>query len=207
MAHKTQRGPQVAETWAAVWADLMTIQIPAADKIIRTVVVYLFIALLIRVAGKRRMAQMNSLDLVVVLLLSNVVQNAIIGPDNSLLGGLVGAVVLVLTNFLLERATHRSPALSRLLEGPSTQLVTDGSLDRGAMLRLGLSRQEVDAALRHQGADTLTEVQSATLSPGGGVVVTLRPEDQNASIGDLERAVAQLNSKLHQLLIQQGRAS
>lgn len=158
-------------------------------------------------AGKRRMAQMNSLDLVVVLLLSNVVQNAIIGPDNSLLGGLVGAVVLVLTNFLLERATHRSPALSRLLEGPSTQLVTDGSLDRGAMLRLGLSRQEVDAALRHQGADTLTEVQSATLSPGGGVVVTLRPEDQNASIGDLERAVAQLNSKLHQLLIQQGRAS
>lgn len=197
----------VAETWAAVWADLMTIQIPAADKIIRTVVVYLFIALLIRVAGKRLMAQMNSLDLVVVLLLSNVVQNAIIGPDNSLLGGLVGAVVLVLTNFLLERATHRSPALSRLLEGPSTQLVTDGSLDRGAMLRLGLSRQEVDAALRHQGADTLTEVQSATLSPGGGVVVTLRPEDQNASIGDLERAVAQLNSKLHQLLIQQGRAS
>lgn len=197
----------VAETWAAVWADLMTIQIPAADRIIRTVVVYLFIALLIRVAGKRRMAQMNSLDLVVVLLLSNVVQNAIIGPDNSLLGGLVGAVVLVLTNFLLERATHRSPALSRLLEGPSTQLVTDGSLDRGAMLRLGLSRQEVDAALRHQGADTLTEVQSATLSLGGGVVVTLRPEDQNASIGDLERAVAQLNSKLDQLLIQQGRAS
>ncbi|WP_231559504.1 DUF421 domain-containing protein [Kocuria sp. ZOR0020] len=197
----------VAETWAAVWADLMTIQIPAADKIIRTVVVYLFIALLIRVAGKRLMAQMNSLDLVVFLLLSNVVQNAIIGPDNSLLGGLMGAVVLVLTNFLLERATHRSPALSRLLEGPSTQLVTDGSLDRGAMLRLGLSRQEVDAALRHQGADTLTEVQSATLSPGGGVVVTLRPEDQNASIGDLERAVAQLNSKLDQLLIQQGRAS
>lgn len=197
----------VAETWAAVWADLMTIQIPAADKIIRTVVVYLFIALLIRVAGKCLMAQMNSLDLVVVLLLSNVVQNAIIGPDNSLLGGLVGAVVLVLTNFLLERATHRWPALSRLLEGPSTQLVTDGSLDRGAMLRLGLSRQEVDAALRHQGADTLTEVQSATLSPGGGVVVTLRPEDQNASIGDLERAVAQLNSKLDQLLIQQGRAS
>ncbi|MDO5619017.1 DUF421 domain-containing protein [Kocuria sp.] len=190
----------VANTWAAMWSDLMSMQIPPTDKIIRTVVVYLFIALLIRVAGKRLMAQMNSLDLVVVLLLSNVVQNAIIGPDNSLLGGLVGAVVLVFTNFMLERATHQWPAFGRFLEGKSTQLVTDGDLDRAAMMRLGLNLQEINAALRHQGADDVSEVRSASLAPGGGVVVTLRHQDQNASIGDLEAAMAQLHAKLDTVL-------
>lgn len=190
----------VTDTWTAIFADLFTMQIPATDKIIRTVVMYLFIAVLIRVAGRRLMAQMNSLDLVVVLLLSNVVQNAIIGPDNSLSGGLLGAVVLIAANAGLERATHRWPSLGRLLEGEPTQLVVRGELDRKALSRLGLSVYELNAALRHQGADSLAEVERATLAPGGGVVVTLRQQDQNASYGDLQRQLAEVHRKLDALM-------
>ena len=89
--------------------DLLHLPMPAAEKVIRTVAVYLGILIVIRVAGKRLMGQMNSQDLVVVLLLSNVVQNAIIGEDNSLIGGLLGAVVLVVVNAGLDRWTLRSP--------------------------------------------------------------------------------------------------
>ncbi|MDO4243748.1 MAG: hypothetical protein Q4C85_08345 [Actinomyces sp.] len=92
-----------------MWSDLFVMTVPVADKVLRTVVVYLAIAVLLRVAGKRLMAQMNSLDLVVVLLLSNVVQNAIIGPDNSLLGGLLGAVVLIVVNVAADRWAQRLP--------------------------------------------------------------------------------------------------
>jgi len=81
----------------------LSIDISVWEKLVRTVVVYLAIAILIRVAGKRLLAQMNSLDLVVVLLLSNVVQNAIIGPDNSLLGGLLGAAVLIGFNAIVDQ--------------------------------------------------------------------------------------------------------
>src|SRR6476660_1224297 len=109
--------------------DLFHLQMPAAEKVIRTVAVYLGILIVIRVAGKRLMGQMNSQDLVVVLLLSNVVQNAIIGEDNSLIGGLLGAAVLVLVNAGLDRLTLRVPWLAWLLDGRATVVVTDGLLD------------------------------------------------------------------------------
>ena len=88
---------------SAMWTDLTHLDISVLDKIIRTVVVYLGLVVLLRVAGKRDLAQLNSFDLIVVLLLSNVVQNAIIGPDNSLLGGLIGAAVLIAANAFLVR--------------------------------------------------------------------------------------------------------
>ena len=115
--------------------DLLHLPMPAAEKVIRTVAVYLGILIVIRVAGKRLMGQMNSQDLVVVLLLSNVVQNAIIGEDNSLIGGLIGAVVLVLVNAGLDRLTLRSPRLAWLLDGRPTEVVTDGILDQLDELR------------------------------------------------------------------------
>lgn len=100
------------------WVSLFSaIDIPWLEKVVRTVAVYLGIAVLIRLAGKRLMAQMNSLDLVVVLLLSNVVQNAIIGEDNSLVGGLLGAVVLVAVNAGLDRLAQAHPTLHAVIEG------------------------------------------------------------------------------------------
>ena len=139
------------------------------EKVLRTVVVYAAITILIRVAGKRLLGQMNSLDLVVVLLLSNVVQNAIIGPDNSVLGAIVGAVVLVGFNALLDRLSHVSPAMRRLLVGQPTQVIEDGEVDHAALRRLGISLGELDLALRRQGSDEPGQVQVAALEPEGEI--------------------------------------
>ena len=120
--------------------DLWAFQIPPLEKVLRTVLVYLAILVIVRVAGKRLLAQMNSLDLVVVLLLSNVVQNAIIGDDNSLVGGVLGAVVLVTANAGLERIAQVFPAFRRVVEGRPTPVVRDGEVIDGALDRLGMTR-------------------------------------------------------------------
>ncbi|GAB97015.1 uncharacterized membrane protein YcaP (DUF421 family) [Kineosphaera limosa] len=184
------------------FSDLFDFGISPTEKVIRTVLVYLGILLIIRVSGKRLLAQMNSFDLVVVLLLSNVVQNAIIGNDNSLSGGLLGALVLVAGNAGLDRLSHRWPRLNRLLQGKATDVVIDGRVDERALRDLGMTRGELRTALRHQGADALSEVRLASLEPGGSVAVDLRPQDQNASRGDLDDAVRDLRAYLDERLAQ-----
>jgi uncharacterized membrane protein YcaP (DUF421 family) len=109
----------------AVW-DAFTLMVPVWEKVMRTLVVYVAIAVLVRLAGKRGLAQLNFFDLVVVLLLSNVVQNAIIGDDNSLTGGLLGAVVLVAVNAVIVRMVARSDRLTAVFEGTPTTLVERG---------------------------------------------------------------------------------
>ena len=177
------------------WLDLFTaMDLTLAEKMARTVAVYLAIAALIRFVGKRLMAQMNSLDLVVVLLLSNVVQNAIIGPDNSLLGGLLGALVLVGFNAVLDRLAQRFGAVRWLLEGSPTTLIRDGRVDEAAVRRLGLTDNELLLALRHLGADHPEEVRLASLEPGGSIVVRLKPQEQSATKQDVATAVEQLKA-------------
>jgi uncharacterized membrane protein YcaP (DUF421 family) len=173
--------------------DLTTIGIPLAEKVIRTVAVYFAIALLLRLAGKRDLAQLNSFDLVVMLLLSNVVQNAIIGNDNSLFGGLVGAVVLVALNAVVVRASAANPTLARVFEGHETVLVEDGKYDDRALLREGLRRADLDAGLKRQGATDVGQVELATLGTGGAVVVTLKPESAPATKADVAAIAAALN--------------
>src|SRR5690348_7246605 len=130
-----------------MWHDLTHLDISVLDNAIRTVAVYLAMALLLRLAGKRDLAQLNTFDLVVVLLLSNVVQNAVIGPDNSLVGGLIGAAVLIAVNALWERVATSSDGTARFSEGSATVLVRDGRPDRAAISRVGLRVPEVMAAL------------------------------------------------------------
>src|SRR4249919_2312446 len=102
---------------SAMWTDLTHLDISVLDKIIRTVVVYWALIVLLRLAGKRDLAQLNSFDLIVMLLLSNVVQNAIIGPDNSLLGGLIGAATLIAFNSVVVRASRADERVARVVEG------------------------------------------------------------------------------------------
>jgi uncharacterized membrane protein YcaP (DUF421 family) len=150
------------------------------------VAVYAGILLLLRLGGRRDLAQLSTFDLVVVLLLSNVVQNAIIGPDNSLVGGLLGAVVLLAVNAAWSRLVGLSPTLVRWAEGEPVTLVMNGQyLDR-ALWREGIRRADLERALRMQGADHVGEVDTAVLNPGGSIVVKLRKAEQNASIGDLD---------------------
>jgi uncharacterized membrane protein YcaP (DUF421 family) len=176
--------------------DLLHLPMPAGEKVIRTIGVYLGILIVIRVAGKRLMGQMNSQDLVVVLLLSNVVQNAIIGEDNSLVGGLLGALVLVLVNAGLDRLTLRSSRLAWLLDGRPSVVVRDGLLDHRALMHLGMTPEELDNAIQAQGADSLSQVRYVAVQPGGSVSVELQPDARTATIGDLRRAVDALTARL-----------
>jgi uncharacterized membrane protein YcaP (DUF421 family) len=179
-----------------MWNDLMTLGTSWPDKIVRTIAVYAVLALLLRLAGKRDLAQLNAFDLVVMLLLSNVVQNAIIGPDNSLLGGVLGAVVLIAVNGAVVRVVRANDKAAQLLEGSSTVLAKGGRWLPDALRREGLRRADVDAALRRQNANSVSDVDEVSIEPGGAIVTTLRPGQQAATQED----VARLEAKLDRLL-------
>ena len=178
---------------------LTHIDISVLEKTIRTIAVYAAIALLLRLAGKRDLAQLNTFDLVVMLLLSNVVQNAVIGNDTSLVGGLYGAALLVAVNAMVVRATASNAALQRVFEGSPTVLIDGGKYDDKALRREGLRRSDVAAAIRRQGASDETELEKATLDIGGTVVVDLKAEARPATKADvaaLAVAIERLEAKL-----------
>jgi uncharacterized membrane protein YcaP (DUF421 family) len=183
----------------SIWSDMFAFQIPATEKILRTVLVYAAVALLIRIFGRRILAQLNLSDLVVVLLLSNVVQNAVIGPDNSLIGGLLGAAVLVVVNEVWSRSVGRSATLVRAVEGSPVTLVSDGHYLQGALRRSGIRAVDLEQSLHMQGADGVGEVATATLNPRGSLVVELKREDQNASRGDLDELRRHLDDALRRI--------
>ena len=181
---------------ASISDDLFTVTVPLAEKVLRTVGVYLGILLLLRLAGKRDLAQLNTFDLVVLLLLSNVVQNAVIGDDSSLLGGMVGAVTLLATNSVVARLARSSDAIDRVLEGSATTLACDGKIDRHALAELGLREADVILALRTQGAMSIGDVERASLEPGGTILLTLRDAANPATRADVERLEAKLDRLL-----------
>jgi uncharacterized membrane protein YcaP (DUF421 family) len=166
--------------------QLLALGVPLADKLVRTVVVYLGIALALRLAGKRDLAQLNSFDLVVTLLLANVVQNAIIGPDNSLIGGLVGVAVLLIINSAVVRFVSRHDWAVRMFEGGNTTLVKDGRYIESALRREGLRKADIEVALRQQNANGPEGVAEATLTPGGAIIVWLKPQAMAARRNDLD---------------------
>jgi uncharacterized membrane protein YcaP (DUF421 family) len=190
---------EAAVVIANIADDLFTMGVPVLEKGIRTVAVYGGLLLLLRLAGKRDLAQLNSFDFVVLLLLSNVVQNAVIGEDNSLVGGLLGAAVLVGVNAVIVRVTRRSDTATSLLEGTATTLVRDGKVDHKEVRRLGLREENVICIVRRQGANTVAEVEEATLEPGGTISVKLREPDENATKGDVRRLEEKLDAALARL--------
>ena len=184
----------------SIWQSMFGFEIPATEKIIRTLGVYLGLAIIMRLAGKRQLAQLNSFDLIVMLLLSNVVQNAVIGPDNSLTGGLLGAVVLVGFNAGMERIATATKRTTRIFEGTPTTLVFDGKIVERQVRRTGLRDPEVVSALRHQGASAVRDVHRATLEPGGSISVELNREAETATYGELRQAVLDLQRHLDERL-------
>jgi uncharacterized membrane protein YcaP (DUF421 family) len=182
--------------FASIAHNLVTSGVPVAEKLLRTLVVYLVIVMLLRLIGKRDLAQLNSLDLVVLLLLSNVVQNALIGNDNSLTGGLIGAATLLVTNEILVALAQRYGEVRRLLEGSDTLLIHKGELDERALRRERLRPEEIATAVRRQGGSSISEVELATLKPGGTIDITLKARDVNATRADVER----IERKLDQVL-------
>ncbi|MFJ9774983.1 DUF421 domain-containing protein [Kitasatospora sp. NPDC101157] len=182
-----------------MWHDLVVVQIPIVEKVLRTVAVYVLILVLFRLAGKRGLAGLNTFDMVVVFLLSNVVQNAIIGNDNSLVGGVVGAVTLVVVNSLVTRWLARDPRAARLLEGEPTTVVRDGKLVPGALRELALRPSELEHAVRLQNGDNLSDVSRARLEPDGQLLVTLKAAEQSATKGDVDELRERLAAIEHLL--------
>lgn len=180
---------------AAIGRDLW-VGVPIVEKVIRTIAVYGGLVVLLRLGGKRDLAQFNSFDLVVLLLLSNAVQNAIIGNETTIHEGLIGAAVLVAVNGLVVRVVRRHEVGVKLFEGTSEVLVQDGEISMTALHRLGLRRSDVELAIRKQGADAVDEVACATLEPGGAIIVKLRPEEENPKMKDLHRVEQKLDAIL-----------
>ena len=152
---------------AKIWIDMFVLGLPVLEKILRSVIVYLFLVVGLRLAGKRELAQLNPFDLVVLLTLSNTVQNAIIGEDNSVTGGLIGAATLLGVNYLVVRFLFRHERLDRAVEGKPTVLIESGKILPEQMSRELISRAELQEAAHKQGFASLEEVERAVLEPGG----------------------------------------
>jgi uncharacterized membrane protein YcaP (DUF421 family) len=182
-----------------MWHAMFTEQIPFAEKVLRTVLVYALIALLFRLTGKRGLSNMSTFDFVVIFLLSNVVQNAVIGNDTSLTGGIVGAVTLVAVNALVNRVVASNTTAARIFDGRPTTLIRDGHVVQRALVHLGLRRSELDHAVRIQNGDDVSEIKMGVLEPGGQLVLSLKPADQSATKGDVAELRDQL-SRIESLL-------
>lgn len=151
--------------------SIFNLQLPLWNIAFRTVIIYLVILIGLRMSGKREIGQMTVFDLVALLLIANVVQNAMVGVDTSLTGGIVAAVVLLLLNALISQLRLHSPRLRRLVEGSPTVLVLHGEVINANLKREGLDVDTLEAALREHGVQEMSEVEMAVLEIDGSISV------------------------------------
>jgi uncharacterized membrane protein YcaP (DUF421 family) len=180
--------------------DMFSLPVPLLEKVLRTLVVYLFLVVVLRLAGKRELGQFNRFDLVVLLTLSNTLQNAIIGNDNSVVGGLIGAAVLIGFNDIAARIEFAHRWFSRLVEGRATVLIEDGRVLSRNMAKEHLTEAELLASCHRQGVTRFQDVERATLETSGAISVILRTPTRDevmlASISErLERVEALLRER------------
>jgi uncharacterized membrane protein YcaP (DUF421 family) len=150
-----------------IWRDMFVITLPILEKILRPVIVYFFLVVMLRLSGKRELVQLNPFDLVVLLTLSNTVQNAIIGDDNSVSGGILGATSLLAVNYLTVRFLYKHKNLDQLVEGKADILVENGKLRFEHLKKELITTAQLEAAARKQGFGSLSEVDQCILEPGG----------------------------------------
>lgn len=150
-----------------IWKDMFVLGLPLAEKILRPIVVYAFLVISLRLSGKRELVQLNPFDLVVLLTLSNTVQNAIIGEDNSVTGGVIGATSLLIVNYLVVRFLYGHKRLDQLVEGRADVLIDNGKVSLERLKKELISPNQLEAAARKQGFESLDGVQQCILEPGG----------------------------------------
>jgi len=190
-----------------MWGDIFHIGAPVVEKVLRPALIYIFLVLALRVFGKREMAQLNPFDLVVLLTLSNTVQNAIIGNDNSLTGGIVGALTLLIFNFLVVRFRFRHPGFDEVLEGDPTTLIQNGSIKKEELAKEYITRTELMTVLHRQGFNNLKEVEHCILEPGGTFDVKGKtPGADERSHAEVMRALQELTEKMDALAKARGPA-
>jgi uncharacterized membrane protein YcaP (DUF421 family) len=157
-----------------LWTNMFVLGVPLAEKILRPIIVYVFLIVGLRLSGKRELAQLNPFDLIVLLTLSNTVQNAIIGNDNSVTGGIIGAASLLAINYLVVRFLYDHRKLDQLVEGSPDILIENGKVHEQKLKRELITKEELAAAARKQGFDSLSEVQQCVLEPGGTLSFSAR---------------------------------
>ncbi len=151
--------------------------LPYWEFIVRGGAVYLFLLVLLRVTGKRQIGQLSPFDLVLLLVLSNAVQNSMNGGDNSLVGGMVSAATLVALNFVLGLVTARSKKIEAFVEGRPQVLIHNGELFEDVLANTQMTHHEMQAALRQAGCSTVSEVRMAVLEINGAISVVKRDKD------------------------------
>jgi uncharacterized membrane protein YcaP (DUF421 family) len=149
--------------------------------VVRAVVIYGFLLVALRLAGRRELAQMTSFDLVLLLVISNAVQNAINAGDNSLTAGIVSAVVLLGLNWAIGWATYRWRAVERLLEGRPMRIVSDGKIHLGSLRRELITVSELRSALRKQGVARVVDCAAVILEPDGTLSIRRKGVEQRSA--------------------------
>lgn len=180
--------------------NMFHLQLPWLEKIVRPWIVYLVLIVFLRVFGKRELAQLNPFDLVVLLSLSNTVQNAIIGDDNSVTGGVVGAFSLLAINWVLMKMLYKSPKITEVLEGDKTWLIRGGEVDLKAMGKESLTHEELISVLNKNGFTDVCDVEECVLEPNGTFFV----KGKTPSTGDVQsealmEAVERLTQEVREL--------
>jgi uncharacterized membrane protein YcaP (DUF421 family) len=189
-----------------MWHHIFFLDVPILEKVIRAVFVYVFLIVGLRLAGKRELAQLNPFDLVVLLTLSNTVQNAIIGNDNSVSGGLIGAATLLLINYLVIRFLFHHDRIDRIIEGDPDVLIDHGQVKEDHLEKELLTKRELEIAAHRQGFGDLKEVDHASLEPGGGIFFEAKKPTLNEAqqselfkrLDSISLQLKELRSKLEQ---------
>lgn len=185
---------------ATLLHDLFVLGVPIAEKIIRPIVVYVFLILGLRLAGKRELAQLNPFDLVVLLTLSNAVQNAIIGDDNSITGGIIGATTLLVVNHVVVRYLYNHERLDRLVEGDADVLIDKGVLQHARLKQELITTAELESAAHKQGFGSLQDVDQAILEPGGSITfIGKTPTPEAGRHAELLARLNELSAQVEQL--------
>jgi len=184
----------------SVLQSMFHMPLPVLEKVLRPVIVYLCLIFFLRVFGKRELAQLNPFDLVVLLSLSNTVQNAIIGDDNSVSGGIIGAFALLAINWLLMRLLYRAPKVTSALAGSKTTLIEDGVVDDAAMKKETLTHDELISVLNKNGFNHPEDVKLCVLEPNGTFYVEGKtPTMEAVHSKELMDALLRLTGEVRQL--------
>ncbi len=177
--------------------DMFHLPVPVLEKLLRPVIVYLCLVVFLRLFGKRELAQLNPFDLVVLLSLSNTVQNAIIGDDNSVTGGIIGAFALLAINWVLMWVLYRAPKVDAALEGSPTTLIRNGKVDESALRSETLTREELISVLNKNGFNDPAEVEICVLEPNGAFYVKgKQPSSDQVERSELMAALDNLRAEV-----------
>jgi len=179
---------------------MFDLDLSVAEKVVRAIAIYAFLVIALRLVGKRELAQLNTLDFVVLLAVANAVQNGLIGADNSVTGAVIGATVLFVVNSALAFVLYRNRRLQRLVEGTPTELIRDGQILEDALRQQQLTHDDLLEEIQSAGADTFDDVETARLLPNGKVVVIPKESNQaSVQYDDLRARIDHLTGLVEEL--------